>query len=217
MYNDITMRMEEKKTLVAATANENKVRELSSMARPFGYAVISHTKAGEPDFKIDETGETFEENSLLKAQALFDALGGRMAVIADDSGLEVDALDGAPGIMSERFATIAEGANITQDRGNNIKLLSKMEKVPANERTAKFVSVITCILPNKPPIVCRGEIKGTLAFTETGFHGFGYDPLFIPDGYRDTFGLFDPRHKNAISHCGRAFALLAEKLKAEGY
>lgn len=200
--------------MVAATTNEHKIAELSSIARKLGYTVISRKEAGVPDFEIEETGATFEENSMLKAAAVFDALGGEAAVIADDSGLEVDALDGAPGVLSARFAN-ASGSRVSQDSANNAKLLRLMENVPREKRTAKFVSVITCLLPGRPPIVCRGEIEGRLHFEETGIQGFGYDPLFVPSGYSSSFGLFDPIHKNAISHRARALAMLAEKLAAE--
>ena len=203
--------MAEKKTLVVATTNEHKIREISTIADSFGYSVISRAEAGVPDFEIDETGETFEENSLIKAQEIFDTLGGKVAVVADDSGLEVDALDGAPGVYSARFAEVI-GARYSQDRANNVKLLELLEEVPFEKRTGRFVSVITCVLPDMPTIVCRGEVEGHVDFKESGSAGFGYDPLFIPLGYDHSFGLFDPDDKNAISHRGRALAMLAEKL-----
>ena len=227
------------KILVVATTNEHKITEISSIAGSFGYVVISRKDAGVPEFEIEETGATFEENSLLKCQSIFDALGGKVAVVADDSGLEVDILGGAPGVYSARFAgqeepgkyqASADGDEIDfsvadldtnqfhrsrQDRANNAKLLRLLESIPHEQRTARFVSVITCILPDKPPIVCRGEVEGFVAFEETGTAGFGYDPLFIPVGYDQSFGLFAPEDKNAISHRARALAGLAEKLSLE--
>ena len=204
--------MIEKKTLVVATTNEHKIREIASIAGSFGYSVISRAEAGVPDFEIEETGETFEENSLLKAQEIFDMLGAKVAVIADDSGLEVDALDGAPGVYSARFAEESAGSRYSQDQSNNAKLLKLLEGVPFEKRTARFVSVISCLLPDRPPIVCRGEVEGFVDFKESGSAGFGYDPLFVPVGYDYSFGLFRPEDKNAISHRGNALVMLKEKL-----
>ena len=206
--------MAEKKILVVATTNEHKIREISTIAGTFGYSVISRAEAGVPDFEIEETGETFEENSLLKAQGIFDFLEGKYAVVADDSGLVVDALDGAPGVYSARFADDI-GPRCSQDQANNKKLLGLMEDIPYEKRTGRFVSVITCVLPDKPVLVCRGEVEGFVDFKESGPEGFGYDPLFIPLGYDYSFGLFAPEDKNAISHRGRALTKLAEKLAAE--
>jgi XTP/dITP diphosphohydrolase len=212
--------MSEKKTLVAATTNEHKITEISSIAGSFGYRVLSRAEAGVPDFEIEETGETFEENAYLKAKTIFDFLGGEVSVVADDSGLEVDALGGAPGVYSARFAELDGPSACTDNRGrqdnaNNAKLLGLLADVPAGERSARFVSVIACIMPGRGPIICRGEVEGQIDSTETGTAGFGYDPLFIPAGYEYSFGLFKPEDKNAISHRGRAITLLAKELEAE--
>ena len=204
-----------RKILVAATTNEHKIAEISAIAGSFGYTVVSRAEAGVPDFEVTETGSTFEENSLLKARAIFDFLEGAAAVAADDSGIEVDALGGAPGVLSARFAGQdgdAPGPRSRQDRANNAKLLKLLAGTPKEQRTARFVSVITCLRPGEPPVVCRGEVEGHVDFAETGDAGFGYDPLFIPLGYDRSFGLFAPEDKNAISHRGRALALLAERL-----
>lgn len=227
----------EKKVLVAATTNRHKIAEISAIAGSFGYAVVSRAEAGVPEFEIVEDGATFEENSLIKARAVFGWLGGKAGAVADDSGLEADALGGAPGVYSARFAGQeapgayaagpdgdmadfraaetfgGQGRRSLQDRANNAKLLRLLEGVPEGLRTARFVSVITCLMPGRDPIVCRGEVEGHIAFGETGGSGFGYDPLFIPLGYSRSFGLFAPEDKNAISHRGRALMLLAEKLK----
>ena len=231
--------MDGKKTLVAATTNEHKITEISAIAGSFGYKVLSRAQAGVPDFEIDETGTTFEENAWIKAKTIFDFLGGRTAVVADDSGIEVDALRGAPGVYSARFAgQDAPGAYMAgedgdaldfaaadldteqlhrsrQDRANNAKLLRLMADVPEGERSARFVSVIACIMPGREKIICRGEVEGQVDFKETGAGGFGYDPLFIPEGYEYSFGLFNLEDKNAISHRGRALAKLAEELAAK--
>jgi len=226
--------MTDLKTVVAATTNEHKLAEIAATLEPFGYKVVSREAAGVPEFEIEETGTTFEENSLLKAQAIFDWLEGREATLADDSGIEADALGGAPGVYSARFAVKPGDANhgdaadfaaadldtaqahrSRQDRANNAKLLRLLEGTPKEKRTARFVSVITCLRPGMDPLVCRGEIEGLVDFTETGKAGFGYDPLFIPIGYDYSFGLFKPEDKNAISHRGLALARLAEMLAAE--
>ena len=225
------------KTLVVATTNGHKVAEIAAIAESFGYTAVSRADAGVPDFEVDETGETFEENSLIKAKAIFDLLGGEVAVVADDSGIEVDALGGAPGVYSARFArhespgtcaaradgdaadfavaerNTAQAHRSLQDRANNAKLLRLLEGVPMEQRAARFVSVITCLRPGTPPLVCRGEVEGHVDFTETGTAGFGYDPLFIPLGHEISFGLFAPEDKNAISHRARALTQLAKKLK----
>jgi|GEM_PF-161417 len=231
--------MTEQKRLVVASTNGHKLAEISAIAGSFGYTVISRDAAGIPDIEIEEDGTTFEENSLLKARAIFDMLGGESAVVADDSGIEADALGGAPGVYSARFAglktpgpyaaaadgdaadfaaadlDLAQAHRSRQDRANNAKLLRLLAGVPHERRTARFVSVITCLRPGMAPIVCRGEVEGHIDFQETGGAGFGYDPLFIPLGYECSFGLFGPDEKNAISHRGRALMLLAEKLGAE--
>lgn len=228
------------KTVVAATTNEHKLAEIAATLTPFGYEVVSRAEAGVPDFEIEESGMTFEENSYIKAKEIFDWLEGRSWAVADDSGIEVDALGGAPGVFSARFAGLEqpveyaagedgdaqdfEAADLDteqahrslQDRANNAKLLRLLEGTSEKNRSARFVSVITCIRPDSEPIIVRGEVEGRVDFSETGKAGFGYDPLFIPEGYDHSFGLFSPEDKNAISHRGRALTKLAETLAAEG-
>ncbi|MDR3305876.1 MAG: RdgB/HAM1 family non-canonical purine NTP pyrophosphatase [Clostridiales Family XIII bacterium] len=231
------------KILIAATTNKHKITEISAIARAYGLTVVSRAEAGIPDFEIEETGDTFEENSFLKAKAIFDLTG--RPTIADDSGLAVDALHGAPGVFSARFAdpdsdladfqaadremavaaaVMATAAADTaaaasgpyargrQDLANNAKLLRLLADVPAAARAARFVSVITLLAPGGDTAVCRGEVEGHIAFAQSGDAGFGYDPLFVPLGYRTTFGLFSPEEKNKISHRSRALAALREKL-----
>ena len=222
--------MTEKKTLVVATKNEHKIAEIAAIAGSFGYVAISRETAGVPDFEIEEHGTTFEENSMAKARAIFDYFETEkkngIIVVADDSGIEADALGGAPGIYSARFAKEEEDANdfaaadidfeqmhrSRQDRANNAKLLRLLEGTPLEKRTARFVSVITCLLPDGKEIVCRGKVEGLIDFAETGIEGFGYDPVFIPLGYEKSFGFFMQDDKNAISHRGRALKELAENL-----
>lgn len=184
----------------------HKIAEIDAIVSSFGYSVVSRAAFGVPDFDVEEDGDTFEENSLLKARAIFDWAGGREAVVAEDSGLVCDALDGAPGIFSSRFSE--EGT----DAANNEKLLLLMKDVPPERRTARFVSVITLLAPGREPVVCRGEVEGHIAFKCEGESGFGYDPLFIPLGADVTFGCFPPEEKNRISHRARALEKLREEL-----
>jgi len=221
--------MSDRKTVVAATTNAHKIAEIAATLAPFGYEVISRAGAGVPEFEVEENGTTFEENSLIKAKAIFDWLDGKVSALADDSGIEVDALFGAPGVYSARFAAPGENQSdfaaadldteqkhrSLQDRANNAKLLRLLKDTPEEKRTARFVSVITCLCPGEAPIVCRGEVEGRVDFSETGKAGFGYDPLFIPEGYDHSFGLFTPEDKNAISHRGLALTMLADKLERE--
>ena len=151
---------------------------------------------------IVEDGDSFEANALIKARTAMKA--------SDDSGLCVDALDGAPGIFSARYA--GEHAN---DEANNELLLKKLENVPDGERTAHFVCVIACVLPDGREITVRGETEGSILRERAGEGGFGYDPLFLSTPYGKTFAELTSLEKNAISHRGRAIAALAMKLADE--
>ena len=164
--------------------------------------IISRDEAGVPDIEITEDGQTFEDNSLKKAREIMKLCG--QITIADDSGLMVDCLDGAPGVYSARFA--GEDGN---DEKNNQKLLMLLEGVPEEKRTAEFVSVITMVYPDGNIITARGECRGRIITEPAGDNGFGYDPLFVPDGYDRTFAQLTAEEKNSVSH--RAAAL--EKLK----
>ena len=180
-------------TIIAATHNEHKIREIDAITRQLGMTIISRRDAGVPDVEIEEDGETFEENSYKKAYEIM-KLSGHTSV-ADDSGLSVEYLDGAPGVYSARFAG-ADG----DDKANNAKLLRLMEGVPFEKRKAKFVSVITLVYTNGKKIVARGECTGHLLTEPRGENGFGYDPLFVPDGYTRTFAEIPAEEKNRISH-----------------
>ncbi|MGI6736403.1 MAG: RdgB/HAM1 family non-canonical purine NTP pyrophosphatase [Anaerovoracaceae bacterium] len=196
-------------TIVAATQNANKIREIDEITRDFDMRIISRAEAGIPDsFHIEEDGETFEENSWKKAHEIMLRCG--QITIADDSGLAVDCLDGAPGVYSARFAGPQE-----DDRANNEKLKRLIRDVPWEQRTARFVSVVTMIWPDGRQLQARGEVEGHLVTEERGSGGFGYDPLFMPLGYDMTFGEFAPEDKNAISHRGAALRRLRELLEAE--
>lgn len=193
-------------TIVAATQNKHKVKEIEAITREFGMEIVTRDDAGVPDIEVTEDGKTFEENSYKKAFEIMKLCG--QITIADDSGLEVDCLSGAPGVFSARFA-----GNDGDDEANNEKLKGLIREVPYEERTARFVSVITMIWPDGEKLVARGEVEGHLVLEEKGTNGFGYDPLFVPEGYDITFGQFDPDDKNKISHRGNALRKLRELLK----
>lgn len=190
-------------TIIAASKNQHKITEIDAITSELGLHVISRDEAGVPDVEIEEDGMTFEENSYKKANEIM-KISGSIA-IADDSGLEVECLDGAPGVYSARFA-----GDECSDKKNNEKLLSLLEAVPYKERRARFVSVITMVYPDGETLVARGECYGHILTEPAGENGFGYDPLFVPDGYQRTFAQLDPEEKNQISH--RALAL--KRLKA---
>ncbi|MGN0703229.1 MAG: RdgB/HAM1 family non-canonical purine NTP pyrophosphatase [Lentihominibacter sp.] len=196
--------------IVAATQNKHKIKEIDAITRDFGMEIISRNDAGVPDIEIIEDGETFEQNSYKKAYEIM-KLCGKMT-IADDSGLEVDCLDGAPGVYSARFA-----GKDGDDEANNRKLVELIRDVPYEKRTARFVSVITMVFPDGDTIVARGEVEGHLVLEARGSNGFGYDPLFVPDGYDRTFGEIEPEIKNRISHRARALTVLREKLSSREF
>lgn len=195
--------MTSKTILVAATANSGKMKEFRALLYPYFAAILSQKEMGVV-LDVEETGETFAENALLKAKALSGILGSEYAVIADDSGLCVDALDGAPGIFSARFA--GEHGN---DRLNNAKLLELMKgKV---NRKAKFVSAIALICGNNQ-IVGIGEIEGQILHSERGLNGFGYDPLFYCYKLAKSFGEADEAEKNLVSHRANAIKEVIKNL-----
>ena len=203
--------------VVLATYNAGKIRELAEPMADFGIEVVGLSLFPEIG-EIEETGTTFEENSLLKARAVMEASG--MAAIADDSGLCVDALGGAPGVYSARYC-----GRHGDDEANNDKLLDVMQAVPAGQRGAKFVSAVCFILPDGRHLTCMGECPGSIAFERLcGDYGFGYDPLFIPAdcgvGKHDkrpntegrSYAQLTPDEKDAISHRGNALAVLEQQL-----
>ncbi|MDD6920187.1 MAG: XTP/dITP diphosphatase [Eubacteriales bacterium] len=191
---------------VLASKNKHKIQEINDILKPFNINLVSMTEAGLGDMEIVEDGTTFEENSMIKAKAIVDKLGG--IAIADDSGLEVDALGGAPGIYSARYA----GDN-TNDETNNEKLIRELKEIPAEKRTARYVCVITMLFEDGKSIVARGEVEGKITDIAQGDGGFGYDPHFIPEGFDKTFACFTPEEKNTVSHRARALQVLSEELK----
>lgn len=195
------------KIIVAASRNRHKIEEIEAITKKFGMSIISRDEAGVPPVEIVEDGETFEENSFKKADEIMKLCG--KITLADDSGLMVDYLGGAPGVHSARFA--GEDGN---DEKNNEKLLKLLDGVPAKGRTAKFVSVITMVYPDGTVLSARGECPGRIITVPTGDGGFGYDPLFVPDGYEKTFAQLTPEEKNAISHRAAALTELDKLLEA---
>ena len=190
--------------LVLASKNEKKLKEMQDILSHMGVEVCLESAVG-VDVNVEETGTTFEENSLLKAKAVMEASG--LPAIADDSGLCVDALGGAPGVYSARY-----GGPGLDDTGRYKLLLENMKGQP---RAAKFVSVITCCFPNGDVLTARGECPGTIAFAPMGEGGFGYDPVFFVPGLKKTFAQLAAEEKNAISHRGKA--LEAFRVKLEEY
>ena len=189
--------------LVLASKNQKKLVELDAILSQLGVQVCSEADAG-VDVEVEETGTTFEENSLLKARAVMEASG--LPAVADDSGLCVDALNGAPGVYSARY-----GGEGLDDAGRYRLLLENMRgQMP---RTARFVSVITCCFPNGDVISARGECSGTIAYAPQGEGGFGYDPVFFVPRLKKTFAQLSPEEKNAISHRGKALEQFKVKLE----
>ena len=191
---------------VLATANPDKAREIIEVLRAAGADIeIEPRDLSLPD--VDETGATLEENARIKAQALCDATD--RPAIADDTGLEVDALDGAPGVHSARFA--GEGATYSD---NVEKLLRRLDGVEGTARTARFATVAIARWPDGREVAATGTVEGTIATSPRGHGGFGYDPVFVPDECDGrTFAELSPSEKHAVSHRGRAFRTLAEGLR----
>ena len=198
----------ETQIIVVASRNRHKIEEIQKIMDRFGYRVVSRDEAGVPDFEIEEDGLTFEENSFKKADEIMKVCG--QITVADDSGLVVDALDGAPGVYSARFA--GEDAD---DTANNRKLISLLEGIPKEERRARFVSVITLIFPDGKAIIARGECPGHIVTEARGRNGFGYDPHFVPTGFEKTFAELTMDEKNKISHRAHALAELERKFMHE--
>ena len=189
--------------LVLASKNPKKLKELGEILSALGVEVLSEDQAG-VDVEVEETGTTFAENAKLKAVAVMQASG--LPAVADDSGLCVDCLGGAPGVYSARY-----GGEGLDDTGRYKLLLENMRgQMP---RTAKFVSVITCCFPNGDVISARGECPGTIAFAPMGEGGFGYDPVFFVPTLKKTFAQLTAEEKNAISHRGKALEAFQVKLK----
>lgn len=196
-----------KKQLVFATGNQGKVNEFRQMLGE-EYEILS-MKDLDVDVDIVEDGKSFEENAIIKAKAVCEATG--QMVLADDSGFEVDALGGEPGIYSSRFM-----GEDTPYSVKNAELLRRCEDVPEEERGARFVCVIACAFPDGRVETVKGVIEGKLAHEPKGENGFGYDPIFYYPERGMTTGEMEPEEKNAISHRGQAVRKMVDLLKKIG-
>ena len=193
--------------IILATNNKSKVKEISEMMSGSDITFVSLTDAG-INVEVEETGTTFEENALLKAREIC-KLSGK-PTISDDSGLEIDALDGAPGIYSSRFM----GEDTSYDIKNNA-LIEKLENVADPDRTARFRCCMALVLPDGREFVTEGAMEGIIAREPKGINGFGYDPiLFIPE-YNRTSAELSSEEKNTISHRGEALRKMIEVIKKE--
>ncbi len=195
-------------TLILASNNLGKHREFKAILEPMGYGIIPQMVAG-IDFEVNETGDTFEENAFLKASTI--ARFTNHPAVADDSGLCVDARGGAPGVYSARYG----GGKDWTDEQKFRYLLDQMKDV--EDRRAKFVCCICCMFPNGKMIQTRGECPGRILLEPRGENGFGYDPIFAPDGYDQSFAELGEEIKDKISHRARALAAFQKGLEDYGY
>lgn len=183
--------------LLVATGNPGKLKEYQELLSDLDVEWVSLKDVGLGDMDVDETGDSFEANAILKAQTYCQASG--IITLADDSGLVVDALDGRPGIYSARYGA----PQVTTDEGRYLKLLGDMESVPDAARTARFVCVVAIAVPNRTVQTVRGEFEGKIGYAPRGNNGFGYDPVFVVDDGRALAELL-PEEKHRISHRGLA-------------
>lgn len=194
--------------VVLATANPGKIAEIVQIMA--GLPITFVTKDRMPPWPdIVESGQTYLENALIKAHALVDFSG--MAAMADDSGIEIDALDGAPGVRSARFA----GPRAT-DSQNNLRMAYLLREVPPEQRTARYRCSAVLVTPEGLGYEAEGTLEGRIAMTPRGENGFGYDPWFVPDGEEQTLGQLSAEFKHGISHRGKAFRTLAALLRESG-
>lgn len=190
--------------LIFATGNENKMREIREILAGRGYEILSMKEAG-IDIDVEENGKTFSENALIKARAISEESGE--LVLADDSGLEIDALGGEPGIYSARYM----GHDTSYVEKNN-NLIQRLEGVPDEKRTARFVCAMAAVFPDGREEVVVGTMEGRIGYEIAGENGFGYDPIFYLPEYGKTSAEISPEEKNAISHRGKALRAIAELL-----
>ncbi len=192
--------------IVVASGNKAKLREIAQIFQ--GHTIVSMQEAGFSE-EIDETGTTFEENALIKARAVSEKL--HCAALADDSGLCVEALNGAPGVYSARFC-----GRHGDDAANNRLLLEKMKDVPDKSRGAYFESCVALCLEDGRAVTASGRTYGRILQKEEGNGGFGYDPLFFSDELGKSFGIAEPAEKNGVSHRGKALRTLSERIRELG-
>jgi len=210
MNNDKNgLNLKDENIIVLSTHNPGKLREFEGLQDKFGLRIITRDEAGIPhDYDVVEDGTTFEENSFKKANEIMKLSG--LPTMADDSGLMVDCLDGKPGVYSSRFGGV-EGDAVR----NYTKLLEMMEGVEDGRRTAHFTTVITLVRPDGTVLVAKGECHGRITTEPRGDRGFGYDPVFVPDGYDKTFAELGEDIKNGISHRAMALIKLEKMLEEE--
>ena len=189
--------------VIAATKNKGKIREMEEILSELGIEIVSQQNMG-IDVDVEETGDTFEKNALIKARAV--AMISDSPVLADDSGICVDALGGAPGVYSARYA----GDNATDEDKIN-KMLCEIGN--SEDRSAKFVTAVAFIFPDGREVTATGEVKGHITEKPAGGGGFGYDPIFFSEELKKTFAEASDEEKNSVSHRGRALRNLYEKLK----
>jgi XTP/dITP diphosphohydrolase len=202
--------MSEETTIYLATGNAHKVGEIAAMLAGAPVRVASAAEIGGMP-AVDETGSTFAENARLKAAALVPQLPAGAWALADDSGLVVDILGGAPGILSARYA----GPDATDDE-NNRRLMDELAMVPSSRRSARFICCFVLVNTEGREYIFSGECPGRIINTRRGIGGFGYDPLFVPDGHEETFAELGADVKNRLSHRAKAVQSLLEWLSARG-
>ena len=195
------------KKIIFATTNQGKVREVKMMMEDFGVDFVTMKDAG-IDIDIVEDGKTFEENAIIKAKTIMEATGE--IALADDSGLEVDYLDGAPGIYSARF--LGEDTPYSE---KNADIIRRLEGVEGSDRSARFVCAMAVAFPDGRIRTCRGTIEGVIDYKEKGTNGFGYDPIVYVPEYGMTTGEMEPELKNSISHRGKALEQVKKILEEE--
>ena len=191
-------------SVIIATKNAGKAKDFERILKPYGVEV--KTLLDFPNIEdVEETGTTFEENAILKAEAISNKFN-RM-VIADDSGIMVDALDGRPGVYSARYAGVDKN-----DEANNQKVLEELAHVAEKDRTARFYCAIAVAIPGKPSVIVNGTCEGLILFEGRGTNGFGYDPIFLVTSLRKSMAELIPEEKNEISHRANAMKKLESQL-----
>lgn len=196
------------KKLVVATNNKNKLKEINAILNSLNIEALTKADVGQADFDVEETGTTLEANALLKAKSLKALIGDEYVVIADDTGLFVDFINGEPGVHTARYAGVEH-----DDKANNEKLIKVLSDVPTEDRTAEFRTVIALVQDGHEDQVITGILKGKIAEFERGDNGFGYDPVFIPESHDETFAELGTDYKNSISHRHNALEKLYNELK----
>lgn len=196
------------KKIVLASNNKHKIEEIKEIIGDLQIEILPKSEVGQENFDVEETENTLEGNALLKAKGLKELIGPEYIVISDDTGLFVDYLEGEPGVHTSRFA-----GKDHDDGANNALMLEKLDNVPYEERTCEFRTTVAIVEDGKEPEFVTGILKGHIASSLRGDGGFGYDPLFIPEGFDKTFAELGTHEKNQISHRRRAFEKFAEYIK----